>query len=193
IEHDLEGFGDQRLNPVLEKAVSATELTDMLAKSVQRIAAELRPGILDRLGLVMALSYEADQFHQRTGLACQIRVPEEEITLPNESVTAVFRIFQEAMTNIARHAEASEVNIDFRLESDSLVLEVRDNGKGIKPGDLVGDRSLGVLGMKERARQMDADISFKPSPNGGTVVTLRIPYHHSRIEAHQPSAALCSK
>jgi two-component system sensor histidine kinase UhpB len=184
LEHNLERANDPRLNVTLEKAVSATELTDALAKSVQRIATELRPGILDRLGLVTALAYEADQFQQRTGIVCHVKTPAEEFNMPVDSVTAVFRIFQEAMTNVARHANASEVEIELQLLSGSVTLEIRDNGKGIQLSHLLDVHSLGVLGMKERARQIGGDVTFKSGATGGTVVTLRIPHT-------QPEAAVC--
>jgi two-component system sensor histidine kinase UhpB len=186
MKRDLEGLKDPRLNPILDKAVSATELTDGLVGSVQSIAAELRPGILDRLGLLMALSYETDRFQRRTGIACRLDLPEEEPLLPPESVTAVFRIFQETMTNVARHANASKVEIEFQFQPGFLMLEIRDNGRGIKTAELLGNQSLGVLGMKERARQLGGEITFQPGAAGGTVVTLRIPHQ-------QTQTAPCSK
>jgi two-component system sensor histidine kinase UhpB len=180
IENDLEQLDDSRLNPLLDKAVEATELTDALAKSVQRIAAELRPGILDRLGLVMALAHEAEQFEQRTGIRCRFKAPEEELLLPVESVTAVFRIFQEAMTNVARHAKASAVEIELELQPGFLLLKIRDNGGGIKAADLLGNRSLGMLGMQERARHLGGEIDFNSDAAGGTVVTLQIPHRQNQ-------------
>jgi two-component system sensor histidine kinase UhpB len=184
IERDLEEHNNPRLNPVLDKAVAATELTDSLVKSVQRIAAELRPGILDRLGLVTALAHEAEQFQQRTRIACHVTFPTQELDLPFESSTAVFRIFQEALTNVARHAHATEVQIELRFRPGALTLEVRDNGRGIQAGDLLGPHSLGILGMKERARQLGGDVTFSAGPNGGTMVMLEIP---------ASEVALCSK
>lgn len=179
IEDDLEQLDDPRLNPLLDKAVAATELTDALAKSVQRIAAELRPGILDRLGLVMALAHEAEQFEQRTGIRCRFKAPEDELLLPVESVTAVFRIFQEAMTNVARHAKASLVEIELEMQPEFLALKICDNGGGIKAADLLGSRSLGMLGMQERARHLGGDITFR-SNAAGTVVTLQIPHRQEQ-------------
>lgn len=175
IERELEELNEPRLNPVLDKAVAATELTDALVKCVQRIAAELRPGILDRLGLVTALEHEAEQFQQRTKIVCRLTAPPQEPNLPFESSTAVFRIFQEALTNVARHARATEVHITLFLRPGLLVLEVRDNGRGIQAGDLLGPQSLGILGMKERARQLGGDVTFSAVPGGGTLVTLEIP------------------
>ena len=180
IENDLEQINDPRLNPLLDKAVAATELTDALAQSVQRIAAELRPGILDRLGLVMALTHEAEHFQQRTGIRCRLKTLEDEPSLPVESVTAVFRIFQEAMTNVARHAQASEVEIELESSPEFLTLKICDNGGGIKPSDLLGGHSLGILGMQERARHMGGEVTVKPGPAGGTMVTLQIPHQQNQ-------------
>ena len=175
IEHDLEEVGDARLNPILDRAVAATELTQTLSKTVQRIAAELRPNILDRLGLVLALTSEASQFEQRTGVRCRLSMPEAEPALPAEVVTAVFRIFQEALTNIAKHARASQVSVRFEAPADQIALEVRDNGLGISAEQLLVPRSLGLLGMKERARQIGGEVGVTAAAAGGTVVTLRIP------------------
>ena len=175
IEHDLEELADSRLSPILDKAVSATELTSTMAKTVQRIAAELRPGILDRLGLILALTYEASQFQQRFGIVCRLTAPEEETMLPVEAITAVFRIFQEALTNVGRHASATEVQVQVDARSDCFVLRIADNGKGIAAADLLNRNSLGLLGMKERARQLGGDVTFTQGAAGGTVVTLRIP------------------
>ncbi len=186
IERDLEELNESRLNPVLDKAVAATELTVALTKSVQRIAAELRPGILDRLGLVSALEHEAEQFQLRTKIACRVAAPAHDLDLPFESSTAVFRIFQEALTNVARHARATEVHSALFFRAGFLVLEVRDNGRGIQAGDLLGPQSLGILGMKERGRQLGGDVTFSAIPGGGTLVTLEIP-------APATDLNLCSK
>lgn len=175
IEHDLDEMADPRLNPILDKAVSATELADALTKNVQRIAAELRPSILDRLGLVMALTFEANQFQQRTGIACRLDTPEQEPQLPVDVVTAIFRIFQEALTNVARHSKATEVAARLELSESACALEVRDNGRGISADALLNPKSLGLFGMKERARQFGGDVTFKPVASGGTAVVLDIP------------------
>jgi PAS domain S-box-containing protein len=176
IEHDLERLGDSpALNPVLDKVVSATELVDATAKAVQRIASELRPGILDKLGLVMALRYETKQFQQRTGITTQLDAPEAELVLPEPVTTAVFRICQEALTNVARHAGATEVAIRFIVQPDRLTLHVSDNGKGITANAIAHPGSLGLLGMQERARQLGGVAGITPRPQGGTLVTLELP------------------
>ena len=175
MEQELEQMADVRLNPILDHAVSATEITDALARSVHHIAAELRPAILDRLGLVTALNHEMEQFQQRTGIICRLTAPETDPPLPDAAATALFRICQEAMTNVARHAGATAVEIEFRHPPGEIVLEIRDNGQGIQPSDLADPRSLGVLGMQERARQLGGDVTFSARATGGTVVTVRIP------------------
>jgi len=175
MEQELERLADPRLNPLLDHAVSAAEITDALARSVHHIASELRPAILDRLGLVTALTHETEQFQQRTGITCRLTPPETDPLLPDEAATALFRICQEALTNVARHAGATAVEIEFRHPPGEIVLEIRDNGQGIQAADLADHRSLGVLGMQERARQLGGNVTFSPHANGGTVVTVRIP------------------
>ena len=186
MEQDLEKLDNPRLNPILDRAVAASEITDALARSVQRIATQLRPGILDRLGLVQALVHEAERFQQRTGIACRFQPPEPEPQLPPKLATAVFRICQEALTNVARHANASEVEITFQSRPGLLTMEIRDDGKGLQASDLAYNKALGLLGMQERARQLGGEISFQPGHTRGTVVALRIP-------TPQPQDALCSK
>jgi len=175
MEQELERLGDPRLNPILEKAVSAAEITDVLAKSVQHIATELRPAMLDRLGLVMALTREAELFQQHTGIPCRFKAPEAEPPMPVEAATALYRICQEALTNVGRHAGATRVEIELQAPSGLLTLEIRDNGKGIPGANLSGNHSLGLLGMKERARQLGGEVAFNAGATGGTVVTVKIP------------------
>jgi PAS domain S-box-containing protein len=176
MEHRLDEFGDdRRVNPILDKLAATSELTDATVKTVQRIAAELRPGILDKLGLPTALQYEVAQFQERTGIACQLVVPDDSLALPPEAATTFFRIFQEALTNVSRHAEAKAVEARLLLEGDACVLEIRDNGKGMAGVDLTNPKSLGLLGMQERAALLSGGVSFAPRPGGGTVVTVRIP------------------
>jgi PAS domain S-box-containing protein len=176
IEHCLDALGDdRRLNPVLDKVVATTELADATIKTVQRIASELRPGILDKLGLAMALQYEASRFEQHTGMACRLVLPEEDPPLSPQAATAFFRIFQEALTNVARHAHATAIEVELCPSADACRLEIRDNGCGIAGLDLANPKSLGLLGMQERARISGGDVVFSPRPGGGTVVSVTIP------------------
>jgi len=176
IEHRLDDFGeDRRVNPILDKLVVTSELADATVKTVQRIAAELRPGILDKLGLPMALQYEASQFIERTGTACDLILPNDDPPLRPEAATAFFRIFQEALTNVTRHARATAVEVELRAEADYCRLEVRDNGQGFTQVNLAHPKSLGLVGMRERARLLGGEVAFTPRPGGGTVVAVQIP------------------
>ena len=121
---------DPSLNPLLDRVVESAEIADSAISSVQKIAAELRPSSLDNLGLAAALEHEAQRFQQRTGIACQVKLPAESLDLPAEAATAVFRIFQEALTNVARHAQATEVRAALQSEADQVVLAGRRQWPG---------------------------------------------------------------
>lgn len=183
IEQDLDAFGnDPRVSPVVERLVAAMELTDTTIKTVQRIAAELRPGILDKLGLEMALQVEVDQFQKRSGLPCRLVLPESPQKLDAKVTTVFFRICQEALTNVIRHAQASAVEVALRTDGDCLELDVRDNGRGFAGADLLSPESLGLLGMQERAHQVGGTVTFITPPDGGTLVALRVPKTPSPAE-----------
>lgn len=174
-ENRLEELKDARLNPILDKLVAATEVADATITTVQRIASELRPGVLDRLGLMMALRHEIKQFEQRTGIACQLNTPEEEPAFAPEVAIAFYRIFQEILTNVARHAAASTVDVAFRSQDGWFVLEVRDNGQGISDAALSSPQALGLLGMQERAHLLGGTVGFHRGSAGGTLVVVRLP------------------
>jgi two-component system sensor histidine kinase UhpB len=163
------------LNRILDKVVEVTELVDATIASVQKIAADLRPGALDTLGLAAAIQHEAVRFQSRTGIATRVHVPEPPPLVPAPAATAVFRILQEALTNVARHAGGTEVTIDLRQEGERLQLQVCDNGRGLRPPELEDPKSLGLLGMRERATLLGGEMDFACGPGGGTVVTLRLP------------------
>ncbi len=169
------GENNPALNPILDKLVEAGGLADTTIAAVQKISSELRPGTLDNLGLAAALQYEAARFQQRTGILCRVAVPERPPDLSLDAATAIFRIFQEALTNVARHAEAKEVRCDFLAEGDQIVLRVEDNGNGISPQALAHPKSLGLLGMQERAGVLGGEVRIEPAATRGTRVTLRLP------------------
>ncbi len=183
MEHSLEDFGDdRRVNPILDKLLATAKLTDATVKTVQRIAAELRPGILDKLGLPTALEYEAAQFETRTGTTCRVMVSGDVPPLPPDAATACFRIFQEALTNVARHAKATIVETELKLEAGGYHLEIRDNGRGLSAEDIAKPTALGLLGMQERARLVGGDLSFGAPPSGGTILTVQIPHRPATQE-----------
>jgi two-component system sensor histidine kinase UhpB len=175
VERRLAGETTPHLNPVLDKIVEAGELANATIASVQRISSELRPGVLDDLGLSAALRHEAQRFQERTSIACTLRADDVPPTLARQVATAVFRVFQEALTNVARHAEATEVQIDLREQAGHLILQIIDNGKGIRASDFEDAKSLGLLGMKERAESLGGEVTFQPNLSGGTAVRLRVP------------------
>jgi len=170
------------LNPILDKAVEAGELADATLTTVHNIVTELRPGVLEELGLAAALKHEAERFQQRSEIPCELRASVSLPALPRDRATAAFRIFQETLTNVARHAKATKVEIDLGQQEGCLVLEVRDNGRGISPAALEDSRSFGLVGMKERAAALGGEVSLEPLAGGGTGMRLRLPLANDKTE-----------
>jgi signal transduction histidine kinase len=158
---------------MLEKIRSTLQLADTLIQSVRRISTELRPGILD-LGLVAALEWQAQEFQARTGIRCKLRLSAREVVAPNVS-TALFRMFQEALTNVARHAGATRTDVVLQKQQGGLALLVRDNGRGFDQVDPAVSKSLGLLGMRERAVSLGGRVNISSVPGKGTSVTAWIP------------------
>jgi len=158
----------------LQRGQSILKLVEETIRTVRRISTELRPGILDDLGPVAAVEWAAEEFQARTGIKCHIDLSDADIAIDSERATALFRIFQETLTNVARHANATEVNVRLAEENGYLTLEVRDNGRGIGDEQL-SPRSLGILGMRERALLIGGEFNISGSPGQGTTVRVRIP------------------
>jgi signal transduction histidine kinase len=154
---------------------SILKLVDETIQTVRRIATELRPGMLDDLGLVATIEWAGEEFGARTGTKCYLELPPGDIVVDQEKSTAIFRIFQETLTNIARHAGANEVKARLTTEDGNVTLEVRDNGRGIREEKLRKGGSLGILGMRERAELLGGDLTITSSPGNGTSVLVRIP------------------
>ena len=159
------------------KAQRMTEMLDQTVTSVRRIAADLRPLMLDDLGLADAVSWLAEDFSQRSGVQCRIQTPDsEELNGLDRSVAStVYRALQESLTNIARHAQASNAWIALALDGDKIRLEIEDDGRGIAPGDLAKSRSLGLKGMRERVLHLGGSLEITRPPRGGTRLAMRIP------------------
>jgi two-component system sensor histidine kinase UhpB len=169
------------LNPLVDRIVESQELIEGAIESVQRIATDLRPALLDNLGLSEALREESRRFRERSGVACELELPPEPIKVSPEAATAIFRVFQEALTNIARHAQASQVRISLERRDGQVMLQVTDNGKGIRPEALNDPNSLGLLGMVERALALGGQVAVAPATPQGTLVTLQIPDQRSAV------------
>lgn len=161
-----------------------SSLIDTTLQLVRRVSAELRPGVLDDLGLVAAIEWQVQEFTARTGIQCELRLSEQEIDLGRDLSTAVFRIFQEILTNVTRHAQASRITAELIDHSDELILIVSDNGLGITPEQLNDPKSLGLMGMRERANSWGGTITFCGVAGEGTTVTLCIP-HLKTTEEYQ--------
>jgi signal transduction histidine kinase len=159
----------------LERGEALVRLVDETIHSVRKIATDLRPGILDDLGLVAALEWAAEEFQTRTGIACHVTLPDADLPMDTERATALFRIFQETLTNITRHAAATEVSGRLADEQGILVLDVHDNGIGFDDELLARRRSLGILGMRERALLLGGTLFIRSARGRGTTVSVRIP------------------
>jgi len=169
---------------------SMIKFTDATIQTVRRIAMELRPGVLDDLGLVAALEWQLKDFEKRTGIRCEFFPPGKDISLDADLSTALFRIFQEALTNVARHSGATEVHVRLHADADSSTLEVEDNGKGIEKEKVLSSKSLGFLGMRERAQMFGGRITVTGTPGRGTIVTVEIPPEEKRkMDRDQEGAA----
>jgi signal transduction histidine kinase len=175
IENQIDGRDDRSLNPVIDQLVEAGESVDDALHEMRRISMNLRPMSLDDLGLASALRDEAAEFSRKSGILCGMSMAQPGLRLPGEVETAVFRIFQESLTNIARHSGASRVDACCGIEDHSLVLRVRDNGRGMDPAPLGNRPSLGLRGMHERAAGVGGRIEFNAPPPHGTEVVLTIP------------------
>jgi len=148
---------------------------DATIKTVRHIATELRPALLDDFGLVAALEWQLQEFGQRSGLAVQFHTNREQLDLKPDTCIALFRVFQETLTNIARHAQASAIDVTLEAQTDSLVLRVRDNGRGIALNEVAGDKSFGMVSMRERVQLLAGGLDISGLPGQGTTVLVRIP------------------
>ncbi len=167
--------GEVDLPAVQNKIAAMSELLDTTVKTVRKISTELRPAVLDSMGLLAALEWLAEDFQKRTGIHCECFLTAGEARLDRDRATAVFRIVQESLTNVMRHAQATRVTITFEKDSGHYWLEVKDNGKGIQPHDLRKRGSFGVLGMQERAHVFGGSVSITGEAGKGTTLRVKIP------------------
>lgn len=165
--------------PIRDRIVRTLDAT---VTSVQRIAAELRPNLLDDLGLSVAVESEARLFEERSGIECEVSVPEEdELRIEPPSAMVMYRIVKEALTNVFRHSGASHVEVRIRGRGEELLLEIRDNGRGMTPEEILNPASLGLIGMRERAAVVGGTVTFEGVAGRGSIVSVRIPAHPGGI------------
>jgi len=151
------------------------DAVNRILRTVRKIATDLRPGVLDELGVAPAIEWMAKDFQSRTGIGCKVSLQGVDKISDTVLSTAIFRIVQEALTNVMRHAAASQVNVSFKKKDRTLVVEVRDNGIGITEGRIIGSKSFGLIGIRERVRLLGGDAVIRGKPGEGTLVRVTLP------------------
>jgi two-component system, NarL family, sensor histidine kinase UhpB len=166
-----------------DRLASMSQLIDATVQAVRKISAQLRPVLLDSLGLIPAIEWQLEELQNRTNIRCVLTVSPEEFEVDRDRSTAVFRILQEALTNTVRHAKAAEVDVRLTLDGCTLFLEVRDDGRGISVSDTVKAGSFGLLGMRERAFMFGGELTISGLPGKGTTVSLKMPVAEAQTRA----------
>jgi PAS domain S-box-containing protein len=168
-------LGTIATNRLRAKVQEVGTLAHQALETVRRIARELRPSLIDDLGLIAAIDWQVANFHERSGIECDLKITLEEAAFPKEVSIAIYRILQEALTNVLRHAQARRVGVRLFLEEDRVVFEVEDDGIGMPEAIPTAARSLGIMGMKERALHIGGTLFVESRPGSGTLIRLEIP------------------
>ena len=171
-----DGTEPSRQSALRSKIATMFGLVESTVDVVRRISSELRPSVLDDLGLASAVEWQVQQFQRRTGIVVHYECLIETLSVDAEQSTAVFRIFQEALTNVLRHAQASRIDVSIEEDASDFLLTVRDNGRGIQNAEKNSPSALGLLGMRERAHLIGGQLEIAGASGRGTTVTLRVPY-----------------
>jgi two-component system sensor kinase len=174
---------DERLRDRVERM---KELVDSTVASVRRIASDLRPAMLDDLGVVTAIEHLLHQFSQRSGVVVGLETTTGDVEFKEPLATAIYRMVQEAVTNVARHARATEVRVTMHVKGNELTVSAWDNGIGISDAALQGGKSLGILGIKERALTLGGAAQVYKAPEGGTMVVIKVPLQPYRGSGRRP-------
>jgi PAS domain S-box-containing protein len=175
LDGHLQTAGPADLPVLRDKIAAMVPRAERLIETTQAISSTMRPGVLDDLGLVAAIEWLAADFEKRTGLACMATLPATDIALDLGLAVVLFRIVQEALTNVIRHAKATRVEIRLRATEGGLALDVEDNGRGITPQQVADPRSLGLFSMRERAAALGCTVDFRSEAGRGTTVSVRVP------------------
>jgi signal transduction histidine kinase len=160
-----------------------TELIDLTFDSLQKLCSELRPALLDDFGLVPAIEWRLEEFQKHSDIRCSFSTNCEDINLHSDQVICLFRIFQEALTNVIRHANATEISVSFLLkaQSNSLELKIRDDGKGITWEQISSLKSFGLIGMRERLHPFNGRLEIMGIPDEGTILTAILPLREGEV------------
>ncbi|UCH82453.1 MAG: sensor histidine kinase [Nitrospiraceae bacterium] len=164
-----------------EKVRTMSKHAETTIHTVQRISSELRPAVLDDLGLIAAIEWQSKDFQRRTNIQCLLSINSGYIKVPENASIALFRIYQEALTNVVRHAKAKKVNMSMYNEDDNIVLQIHDNGIGIQQSQLANPRSFGIIGIRERAIALGGSVEIIGNPHQGTTITVIIPLNGTGI------------
>ncbi len=173
----------KNLAALRNKAHSIESMLDQAMGTASRVARELRPGILKEFGLSAAIECQAEDFSQRTGITCRAQCEDDGLDIEERCALALFRIVQEALTNVAKHAHASLVAIRLYRDRQQLIVEIRDNGRGIGETDLHKTKSFGLRGIRERVRSLNGELSISAGEQGGTHIVLSLPLKSSSRRA----------
>lgn len=169
---------DQR--DLIEMTEKMSRLIDNGIRTVQKISSELRPALLDELGLAPAIEWHAKEYEKRTGICCNVEVAAEENILDKDLSTAFFRVFQEALTNVARHANATNVNITLKESEGKLFLKITDDGRGITKKEISSPKAFGLTGIKERFYPWEGEVRITGARGKGTEITVCVPFDKDR-------------
>lgn len=171
---------DPRMRPVVDRLQAAAGLTDIAAASLRRLTTSLRPPILDHLGLLPAIRWEASIFSKRTGIRCHVRAKPASIAFDDAQITALYRILVAALDNIHKHAHAGTVWIHFTRTRGTTVMEIRDNGRGITDAQISNSKTMGLLGMRERALAIGGELRVMRGRRSGTRLMVVLAEGESR-------------
>jgi signal transduction histidine kinase len=184
IKIDVAWLGKRYSNDstLVEGLMNVSNTIDDTIKSIRKISTRLRPRLLDELGLIPAIQWQVKDFQKRTGIQCRMNLPDDEIQLDNSISSPLFRIFQEAITNIARHSKATEADLSIAFEKNgNLSMSIKDNGIGLPDDYLNKNHSLGIVGMQERAKSINGFLEIKRSAEGGTEITMKVPFINYKL------------
>ena len=171
---------DPRMRPVVDRLQAAAGLTDIAASSLRRLTTSLRPPILDHLGLLPAIRWEASIFSKRTGIRCHVRAKPASMAFDDAQITTLYRILVAALDNVTKHAHAGTVWIYLTRTRGETVMEVRDNGRGITDAQIKNSKTMGLLGMRERALAVGGELRVMRGPRSGTRLMVVLPQGERR-------------
>ena len=164
----------QKKGPLIDKMDNMLKLIDSTCVMIQEISTRLRPRLLDHLGLIAAMEWYLEDYERRTGIKCIFKTNSEKLNLEENLSITIFRIFQEALTNVARHAKAKTVSINLREKNNVLLLTIKDNGKGITQEQISNPKSIGLIGMRERLSPWQGRFEISGVPNRGTTLIIEL-------------------